>query len=127
MRRYLSFVGVGACAAATHFGCAVALVALFAWTPVYANVGGYCAGLLVSFAGQSHLTFGSTQVGVAELAKFTATSLTGFALNALAYATLLRWTSLDYRVALLLVLLGVAALTYVLMSRWVFLQPRRVA
>jgi putative flippase GtrA len=94
---------------------------------MFANVGGYCTGLLVSFVGQSRLTFASANTGALEFTKFALTSLTGFVVNALAYDALLRWTGLDYRFALLLVLLAVAALTYLSMSRWVFLRPRRIA
>lgn len=125
--RQVSFASVGACAAAVHYSCAIALVSLFGWAPLVANLGGYCVALLVSFIGQSRFTFGSRQAGAIEFAKFAATSLAAFALNSLTYAALLFWTPLDYRVALLLVLLGVAALTYILMNRWVFLRMRRIA
>ena len=127
IRRYLSFIAVGALATAVHFCGTVALVTFVGWRPLIANCAAYCAALIVSFIGQSRLTFVAQAAGTREFAKFTATSLTGFALNTLAYAALLRWTSLDYRLALLIVLFAVAALTYMLMSRWVFLHVRRLA
>ena len=123
--RGIRFVAVGALAAAVHFSVAVACVSFMRWPPQLANVGGYSAGLITSYLGQSLWTFGQRTVSAAHFAKFAATSFGGFVLNALAYAALLRWAHLDYRVALALVLLTVAALTFLGLSRWVFATPRR--
>ena len=52
------------------------------------------------------------------------TALAAFALNEACYAALLLWTRLGYRTALVLVLVGVAAFTYVAGRRWAFAAPR---
>ncbi len=113
---------MGVLAAATHFGVAVALVSMGHWPPLLANVGGYLVALIVSYQGQSRLTFAGSSPGDRRLLKFTVTSLTAFALNSAAYAALLRWTSLDYRIALALVLVSVAVATYAALSLWVFIE-----
>ena len=74
----------------------------------------------MSYAGQSRLTFPDATRQRHNFIRFVATSLCGFTLNFLSYAALLRWTSLDYRVSLVIVLTGVSAVTYLLLSRWVF-------
>jgi putative flippase GtrA len=120
MRRYLSFVTVGALAATAHFSTAVLVVTLTDCNPLLANGAGYCVALLVSFFGQSRFTFAKPHAGAREFARLALASLTAFTLNTLGYAALLHWTTLDYRVALLLMLLAVSAMTFLLMSRWVF-------
>jgi putative flippase GtrA len=121
--RYVLFAVVGATAAMTHFSVAVALVSGCNWSPQIANVGGYLVALFVSYQGQSRLTFAGSQPASRHLLKFILTSLSAFAINAMAYAALLHWTALDYRVALALVLVSVAVATYAALRFWVFLDP----
>ena len=69
------------------------------------------------------VTFRDRQVPVRRaLRRFFALSALGFAVNQSAYALLLQHGGLSYRVALALVLLAVAALTYVASRRWAFLR-----
>lgn len=123
--RGVRFAAVGTFAAATHFCVAVAFVSFVHWSPQLANVAGYAVALLASYLGQALWTFEQRGVSVTHFAKFAVTSLSGFIINAAAYAALLRWTHLDYRIALVLVLMLVAALTFLGLSKWVFAAPRR--
>jgi putative flippase GtrA len=123
--RYVRFVVVGTAAAATHFLVAVGFVSLSQWPPQFANIAGYIVALVASYLGQSLWTFAQPTVSVMHFAKFSVTSLSGFILNATAYAALLHWTRLDYRVALILVLLLVAFLTFLGLSKWVFAVTKR--
>lgn len=129
VHRYVRFVVVGTLAASMHFAVAVGLVSLAGRSPQLANVGGYCAAMLTSYLGQSLWTFSQRGVSMTQFYRFAVTSFSGFALNALTYAALLHWTSLDYRIALLLVLLLVAVLTFLGLDHWVFAatRHRRVA
>jgi putative flippase GtrA len=52
--------------------------------------------------------------------RFFGVALASFGINELLYALLLRYTTLDYRLALALVLVLVAALTFVLARNWAF-------
>lgn len=124
MIRYVRFAIVGAIAAAVHFFVTVSFVSATGWPPQAANVAGYCVALLASYLGQSRWTFGQAGVSAIPFAKFVTTSLAGFALNAVTYAALLRWTRLDYRIALLLVLFFVAMVTFLSLSNWVFGRSR---
>lgn len=125
--RYFAFVFVGAVAAGVHYCVAVLLVALAGWRPLIGNAGGYCVAVVVSYFGQARLTFRRTDHSVRQFARFLATSLTGFAVNSALFAALLQWTTLDYRLSLAIVLLAVAALTYLLMKLWVFVAPSAAA
>ncbi|WP_205959721.1 GtrA family protein [Ramlibacter humi] len=120
-----SFVLVGCCAAAVHFAAVVWLVAGHGWLPLLANVAGWCLAFCVSFLGQWRLTFRSRQARWQDaMPRFLTLSLAGFAMNETAYAAFLRWSGVRYDVLLALVLLGVAAITYVLSSRWAFRGSR---
>jgi putative flippase GtrA len=118
--RLLPFGLVGAFAALVHYSVAIASVALLHFHPQVGNVCGYLVALVVSYLGQSRFTFPDAERRSNNFLRFTITSLSAFLLNALAYAALLRWTSLDYRIALFLVLLGVAAFTFLVLNKWVF-------
>jgi len=120
-RRIAWFIVVGCTAAAVHLGSVVLLVEALGTAPLIANVAGWLLAFAVSFTGQSQLTFrGRGTPWTAALPRFFALSLGGFLLNEGAYALLLRWTALRYDLALGMVLVMVAILTYLLGSRWVF-------
>lgn len=116
---------VGAAAAATHFAVAVACVRWVALDPQIANVVGFLVAFAVSFAGQWRWTFAAQAAPVARaLPSFFLVSILGFATNAIAYRWLLTHTRLRYDVALALVLIGVAAVTFVLARFWAFRRAR---
>jgi putative flippase GtrA len=120
-RRILVFVAVGCAAALVHWLTVVALVSGAHAPPLAANVGGWAVAFCVSFAGQAGLTFRDQGAPLARSARrFLLVSLGGFALNEASYALLLRWSPWRYDLLLALVLLGVAALTYLLSRHWAF-------
>ena len=117
------FIAVGCAAAATHLGMVMLLVSQGGQAPLTANVLGWLVAFLVSFAGHWLLTFRSRQAPLWRAARrFFGVSLSGFAVNELAYAALLRWSGLRYDVTLAMVLVSVAVMTYLLSSRWAFLS-----
>ncbi len=116
---------VGAAAAATHFVVAVACVRGLAMDPQAANVIGFLIAFSVSFLGQWRWTFGANAAPLARaLPSFFLVSIAAFAVNALAYRLLLTHTRLRYDVALAIVLIGVAAMTFVLSRFWAFRRSR---
>ncbi len=115
---------MGVAAAIVHYSLAVFTVAVLGFPPQAGNVAGYTVALLVSYVGQARFTFADSARHRLSFVRFSATSLLAFAINFVAYAALLRWTSLDYRVALLLVLGGVAGFTYLVLNKWVFPHGR---
>ena len=119
--RLARFILVGCGAAAVHFASVVALVRLAGVPPLAANVAGWLLAFVVSFSGQHLLTFADRRAPLAQaLPRFILLSAAGFAANEAAYAALLHATGLRFDVALALVLVGVAVLTYLASSRWVF-------
>ena len=116
---------VGAAAAATHFVVAVACVRGLAADPQIANVVGFLIAFSVSFLGQWRWTFATHATPLARaLPSFFVVSIAGFAVNALAYRLLLTRTPLRYDVALAIVLIGVAAMTFALSRFWAFRSTR---
>lgn len=115
------FVMVGCAAAATHWLVAVTCISQWHAPAALANFAGWLVALWVSFSGHYFLTFQHhTKTWWPALQRFVGVSLAGFVLNELAFLSLLRWTSVPYTLALALVLVGVAALTFVLSRYWAF-------
>jgi putative flippase GtrA len=120
-RQLPRFIAVGTAAAATHLGVVVALVETVGIAPLVANLGGWCAAFGVSFAGHWHLTFaGSGADARMALRRFVLISMGGFLINEAAYAWLLHRSGAGYALLLAGVLLGVAALTFLLSRGWAF-------
>jgi putative flippase GtrA len=126
-RRIPRFIAVGSAAALVHWLVVTAIVQTLHWHPLIANVLGWIVALQVSFFGHHRMTFQGHGVPMWRSAmRFSSISAGGFLVNELAYAALLRWTDQSYQVSLVIVLLGVAVLTYLLSSRWAFLGRPQV-
>ena len=123
-RALTAFGLVGIAAVVVHFTVAAATVPLGV-TPLVANVLGFAAAFAVSFVGHGRWSFPARQRRTAvALPRFAAVALGGFALNEALYAVLLRYTALDYRLALLAVLGAVAGVTLVASKHWAFAVDR---
>ena len=115
------FVVVGCAAAALHFGVVVVLVAHVGVAALAANAVGWLMAFGLSFAGHAGGTFRDQGAPLRRSAgRFLVVSAAGFAINETAYALLLHWTGLGYTLALAVVLIGVALLTYGLGRHWAF-------
>jgi putative flippase GtrA len=120
VREIVAFGVVGATAFLVHFAVVVATVPLGV-APLLANVFGFVAAFVVSFVGHGRWSFPAEGRPVAPaLKRFAVVAISGFALNESAYAVLLRATSLDYRLALFIVLAAVAGLTWLAGRYWAF-------
>jgi putative flippase GtrA len=121
VRRIGWFIAVGCAAAAVHLGTVVALVRWGGWSPAFANVLGWLTAFVCSFFGHHFATFSDAQAPMGRAARrFFAVSALGFAANQTAYVLLLRLSGMRYDVALALVLVGIAVMTYLLGRRWAF-------
>lgn len=116
------FGAVGIAAMGVHW-LVVALLVPLGPAPLLANVIGFAIAFSVSYTGHRNWTFASAEPHATTLRRFLAVALASFALNELIYLLLLRYTALDYRAALAIVLVAVAALTFVLSRYWAFRQP----
>jgi putative flippase GtrA len=116
------FLIVGGAAAAVHLGVVALLVEGLSWKPAVANVAGFLIAFVVSFCGHYFLTFRDLDASFAKaVQRFFAIAVLGFAINQLSYIALLVWIdSRYYLFALACILIGVAALTFMLSRRWGF-------
>ncbi|MES3004034.1 MAG: GtrA family protein [Pseudomonadota bacterium] len=115
------FGAIGVLATAVHYAAVVALVRGAGWAPIPANVVAWLLAFVCSFAGHSRRTFSDSAVPARIAARrFFAISALGFVANQAGYAMLLQMTAVRYDVAVPIVALGVAAMTYVLSRQWAF-------
>ena len=120
MKSMLWFLAVGGSAAAVHFGVVLLLVSNYQTPALAANVVGFLIAFCVSFLGHHRLTFGDAAASARQsLPRFAAVAVLGFASNEVLYALLLA-LGVDYRQALLAVLLIVAGMTWLLSRHWAF-------
>ncbi len=122
MNREIFWFGVvGVTAMLIHLGCVSLILVPLGMDPLVANIIAFLIAFQVSHAGHQRLTF-SHHEAPAERSRvrFFGVALTSFIVNELMYWGLLRFTSLDYRVALAIVLVAVAALTFVIARQWAF-------
>ena len=124
--RLLRFGAVGLLAAAVHYWVVIGLVELLRIQPLQANFGGFAVAFWVSYFGHRYWTFANPEgAGVAaSFMRFLAIAVSGFCLNELLFYLFLRYLELPYYVALGIVVLIVAVMTYVLSRWWAFrVQP----
>ncbi|MEI6653413.1 MAG: GtrA family protein [Verrucomicrobiota bacterium] len=110
---------VGTVAAAVHLATVAVLVVLLDISPLVANVAGFGLAFQVTYFGHRTWTFRTSRRD-GDYVRMLAVSLGAFALNEVMYAVLLQTTALDYRLALGLVLVAVAGLTFIGSRVWVF-------
>ena len=110
-------VGVGAMA--VHW-LVVRLLVPAGLAPLVANVLGFAIAFNVSYFGHRSWTFASDADHRSTFWRFLSVALISFALNEVMYFLLLRFTTLDYQLALGIVLVAVAVLTFVLSKTWAF-------
>jgi putative flippase GtrA len=112
---------VGISALLVHFLLVSVILVPAGLAPLIANILGFLLAFQVSYWGHRRLTFQAGHIAHRQaLPRFFAVSCLSFCVNEALYFSLLHYTSLDYRAALLLVLFTVAALTFVLGKLWAF-------
>lgn len=122
MKRELFWFGaVGLTAMAVHLASVALVLVPLGLSPLVANVIAFLIAFQVSHAGHRRFTFSHHDAPASQSRwRFFAVACASFLVNELMYAALLRFTTLDYRVALFIVLVLVAALTYVSSRTWAF-------
>ena len=115
------FGAIGVLATALHYATVVALVRGAGWNPLAANVAGWLAAFAGSFAGHYFKTFREPGLRAAvALPRFFAIALAGFLANQALYGLLLGHTPLRYDLAVIVVAIVVAVMTYLLSRHWGF-------
>ena len=104
-----------------HLGSVALVLVPLGSPPLVANVFAFLLAFQVSYLGHHRFTFSAAEAPVARSRRrFFLVALGSFLVNEAMYALLLRYTELDYRMALVLVLVTVAALTFVSARQWAF-------
>jgi len=120
------FLGVGGLAGLVHYIVALALHGLAQVTPGMANVAGFLAAFPVSYYGHRTLSFAATAIPHRHaLPRLFTVSAMSFLVNQALLLSLLELTSLPLWIALAIVLVVVALLTYALSRSWVFVHRGR--
>ena len=106
----------------------VAVAVPLGMVPLAANVVGFVVSFAWCFAGHSRWTFPAEgrAVGVA-MRRFAIVSLLSFGLTEAAYAGVLEWTSIDYRLSLFLVIVTLAIGKLLASKYWAFARSRPAA
>jgi len=128
MSREIFWFGVvGITAMLVHLACVSLVLVPLGLDPLMANVIAFLIAFQVSHAGHQRLTFSRHEAPVARSRmRFFGVALTSFVVNEIMYWALLRFTSLDYRIALAIVLIAVAALTFLIARHWAFAPGENV-
>ncbi|MGH8353469.1 MAG: GtrA family protein [Pseudomonas sp.] len=115
------FAVVGLSALMAHFLLVALLLVPLGVPPLVANVLAFLLAFQVSYWGHRLKTFDAGHLPHGQtLPRFFAVASLSFLLNEVLYFLLLRFTPLDYRIALLMVLFTVALVTFALSRAWVF-------
>lgn len=122
MKRELFWFGlIGVSAMLAHFLLVSVLLVPLGMRPLVANVVAYLLAFQVSYWGHRVKTFEAGHLPHSQtLPRFFTVATLSFLLNEALYFLLLHFTTLDYRIALLIVLFTVAVVTFVLSRLWVF-------
>ncbi|MFM8245361.1 MAG: GtrA family protein [Burkholderiaceae bacterium] len=120
-RELLWFGIVGVSAMLVHLGSVALILVPLGLPPLIANIVGFLLAFQISHIGHHRLTFHAVDAPLARSRRrFFLVAFSSFLVNEAMYALLLRFTTLDYRIALAIVLLAVAALTFVSARQWAF-------
>lgn len=115
------FTVVGAAAALTHYIVAVGLESLSPTPAAWANFAGFMLAFPVSYFGHRHLSFDGSQLSHQQtLPKLFLVSASGFFANQLLLISTLRWLHWPFWLALGVVMVIIAASTFLLSRFWVF-------
>lgn len=122
MNQIIKFVLVGSFAALIHLSLLHLLVSVGFLQPLMANVAAFIVAFIASYTGQSLWTFNHRQHNHKSAAvRFLVTQLLcSFALNQGLYTLLLEFTSLNYLIASVIVLITMPLVTFSLSKYWAF-------
>ncbi len=120
------FIMIGSTAALTNLAGVIFLVSVFHFHPLFANVFAYLAAFCVSFLGHKHWTFAEVNAkNRTAIGRFSMVVLINFLLSESLYYLLLKETTLDYRLALLIVVVAIPPVTFTLSKFWAFREVRQ--
>lgn len=119
---FTKFATVGAFATLTYLILANAMMKFTDLADEWASVIAYLGGMIVSYFGQSKLTFGVRSAQLAQIGKFIVMSVIGLSISfgVVQFASQAHPGSSHY--ATLAVAIAVPAMSFIVMKIWVFAQ-----
>lgn len=120
-KQLLKFGIVGTSAAAVHMLVVIGVVQAFAIHPLIANIIAFLIAFSVSYVGHRQWTFEAQALDHASTGpKFFLVAILGFISNECLFYLSLRFLNLPYYFSLFIVLILVAAGTFILSKLWAF-------
>jgi putative flippase GtrA len=117
--RLLYYTGIGATSACVHLLVVLNLVTYLNIQPLFANIFAFLIAFNVSFLGHKYLTFSKLQdEKQLSLPHFFLVASSAGILNECLYYLLLKYTHLNYMIALVLVLGLVSIYSYIFSRFW---------
>jgi putative flippase GtrA len=117
--RLLYYAAIGGLAALTHVFIVFQLVSRITMHPLIANIIGFLVAFNVSYFGHKHMTFSRLKdEKELRLMHFFLVACSAGLLNELLYFLILRFTSLNYILALLVVLGSVSIYSFLVARFW---------
>lgn len=120
LAQLVRFGGVGALATLAHVMVALAVQAALSVTPQQANLAGFAAAIVLSYAGHARVTFGAPLRSGPQLLRFGLLSLVGLATSGLTVHAATEVLGLGFGAAMLAVGLIVPGVSFLVMRFWVF-------
>lgn len=117
--RLIYYVGIGGIAALVHLAIVYLLVSYVHFPALLANIFAFFTAFNVSYFGHKYLTFSQLQdQKTLKLAHFFMVASSAGAINEGLYFLVLRFTALNYMLALFLVLSLVSIYSFILSRYW---------
>ncbi|MFI4918766.1 MAG: GtrA family protein [Legionellales bacterium] len=117
--RLFYFVGVGGTAALVHVSIVLILVSGLGMQPLIANILAFLVSFNISFVGHKHLTFSQMHAQKKlKLPHFFVVCASAGVINESLYFLLLRYSKLNYIVALILVMGIVSTYSFIVSRLW---------
>lgn len=117
--RLIYYVGIGGIAALVHLTIVYLLVSYVHFPALLANIFAFFTAFNVSYFGHKYLTFSRLQdQKTLQLAHFFMVASSAGAVNEGLYFLVLRFTALNYLLALFLVLILVSVYSFILARYW---------
>lgn len=114
------FSSVGGLATVFHVVVAVLTRDAFGFSPLQANLAGFCGALILSYVGHAYFTFGTTLKGSQQIFRFLFVAVSGLAVSTATVWCLNIKLTLPFEFAMVAVAVLVPAASYVAMRLWVF-------
>jgi putative flippase GtrA len=118
LRQLSRFGVVGIIATAVHVTVGLGLHNGLGMRPLWANLIAFCCALMVSFLGQTRLTFPDATADGGAFVRFTTVAVTGLSLNQIIVWLVTSLFAGPYWLALIIIICTVPGLTFLLLKFW---------